>query len=93
MRVLWNDSTWPFCCGVLTHMRSTLMPRTGMAFLNSPLVYCEPLSHRTRIPLIWSGDGPPAASRTDCTALADLAEGAKTWESRLRLNTSTTLKQ
>ena len=75
--VLWNDPTWPFWCGVLTRMRSTLMPRTDMAFPSSPLVYYKPLSHRTRIPLIWSGDSPPAASRTGCTALAGLAEGGE----------------
>ena len=73
--VLWNDPAWPLCCGVLAHARSALMPRTDMAFPSSPPVHCEPSSHRTRIPRIWSGASPPAAARTDCTALAGLAGG------------------
>ena len=64
-----------------------------MAFPSSLLVYCEPLSHCTRIPRIWSGDSPLTAFRTDCTALADLAEGEKAQESHLRPSRSTTLKQ
>ena len=47
---------------------------TFITVLNSRLLYCAPLSQRTRMPLTCSGGSHATASVTDWTADDDMAD-------------------
>ena len=43
LRVPWNDSICPFCCGVCFQMNLRLIPKKEIAFRKSLLVYWDPV--------------------------------------------------